>query len=325
MNSRGDQVVGRLAPSPTGAQHLGNARTHLAAFWSVRSAGGVLRLRIEDIDSPRVKPWASQQAIDDLSWLGIEWDDEVIIQTDRRERYDEVLRSIIECGHAYPCVCTRRDIEAAASAPHADADGTVYPGTCAGWQVGNTLPKDGSFCWRFRMGDGAMVFTDDVYGVQSCRDVAAAIGDFPITRKTGDAAYQLAVVIDDHDTGVNEVVRGADLRWSTFRQHRLMEALRWPPPRLRHVPLVVGRDGRRLAKRHGDTRLSWYRQQGVAPQRVITWAAQSLQQLPTAMNADAALALPLRQLHEAIVSSFNVARIPTDETIVYTDPATWLH
>lgn len=272
--------TGRLAPSPTGAQHLGNARTYLLAYWSVRSRGGRLVLRVEDLDSPRVKSWATVQAIEDLRWLGIEWDEGPdvggpagpYVQSERLASYDAALCRLIEADRAYPCTCTRGDIAAAAGAPHAGELGPVYPGTCALWRRGDPMPSDGSFCWRFRSTRDTIDFDDRVAGIQTCVP-AEQLGDFPVTRKTGTPAYQLAVVVDDAAMGVTEVVRGDDLLASTFWQLELYRALGLAAPRFAHVPLVTGPDGRRLAKRHGDTRLSHLRDRGVDPAAVVRWAA----------------------------------------------------
>ncbi len=286
----------RLAPSPTGAQHLGNARTFLLCYWSARAQGAELILRVEDIDSPRVKPWATDQVVEDLTWLGIEYDGTPIVQTERTQLYQRALDRMIADDRVYPCTCTRTDIESAASAPHEQshhrndvpasehqldlaAESTIYPGTCSGWHVGDPLPEPGSYCLRFRINAKRQCFDDLVVGRVNC-DPATAIGDFPVTRKEGVAAYQLAVVVDDIDAGVSEVVRGDDLLLSTFRQMQIYEYLRTERPRYAHVPLVVGKDGRRLAKRHGDTRLSHYREQGIAPESIVAWAARSAMSEP---------------------------------------------
>lgn len=267
-------IVGRLAPSPTGAQHLGNARTYLIAWLAARSQGGRLILRIEDIDSPRVKPWAIEQAVEDLAWLGLDWDEGPYKQTERVAYYDQALDILKRGEKIYPCTCTRSDIAIAASAPHLGQEGPIYPGTCTG-RVANSiefLPED--YCWRFRSGDQSIDFDDLVVGHQSSIP-AIELGDFPVTRKGGSAAYQLAVVVDDALMGVNQVVRGDDLLPSTFRQLELYAALGYTPPTFAHLPLVVGLDGRRLAKRHGDTRLSYFRHHGVRAEQIIGWAAYS--------------------------------------------------
>lgn len=274
--------AGRLAPSPTGAQHLGNARTYLLAYWSARKAGAKLILRIEDVDSPRVKPWATQQAIDDLRWLGIDWDEgpdiggpnAPYIQTERVDHYRDALKRLIDANRVFPCTCTRKDIQEAGSAPHFEHEGPVYPGTCAKWKVGDSLPEDGTYCWRFRAGSQPISFDDLILGPHSCVP-AEALGAFPITQKNGEPSYQLAVVVDDAAMGITEVVRGNDLVASTFRQMELYDALELKLPVFAHVPLVLGPDGRRLAKRHGDTRLSHYREQGLKPEQIVTWAARS--------------------------------------------------
>lgn len=282
-------VVGRLAPSPTGAQHLGNARTCLLAWLSARSAGGRVVLRVEDIDSPRVKPWAIEQAIVDLRWLGLDWDEgpdvggrhAPYLQTQRIETYQHALQRLIESGQAYPCTCSRKDIESAASAPHESSiericlDGPIYNGRCAGWKLGDPLPADGTFCWRFRTPDRSLKIVDQFYGELELNPFQA-LGDFPLTRKTGQAAYQLAVVVDDDAMDITEVVRGDDLIPSIFRQLPLIDALGLTCLQYFHVPLVVGPDGRRLAKRHGDTRLSQYRDSGITPEAIVGWAAHSV-------------------------------------------------
>ncbi len=311
--------VARLAPSPTGAQHLGNARTYLLAYWSARSNNATLILRIEDIDSPRVKPWATQQAIDDLKWLGIDWDfgpdvggpHAPYIQTERVGLYQNSLTRLIESGYVYPCTCTRRDIETAASAPHVGDEGPVYPGTCAGWSLGDPLPEAGTFCWRFRSRHAPLEFVDRFAGEQSCVP-HTDLGDFPITRKTGEAAYQLAVVVDDTAMGVTEVVRGDDLLPSAFRQLELYAALGWTPPSFTHVPLVVGTDGRRLAKRHGDTRLSHFRDAGVEPIHIAKWAAISAGFDSEAVKG----AQSLDQLHATIIEQFDWRRLPRAPVVV---------
>jgi glutamyl-tRNA synthetase len=272
-----DAVVGRLAPSPTGAQHGGNARTYLLAWLSVRSRGGRIILRMEDIDSPRIKPGADEQAIEDLQWLGLDWDDGPLVQTERLDRYRESLDRLIAAERVYPCSCTRSDIAAAASAPQAGQEGPKYPGTCSGRTATDAaaLAAVGQpFAWRYRATDRDRLIVDLVAGPQ-VQNVASDLGDFVIVKADGTPAYQLAVVVDDHAMGVTEVLRGNDLLPSAFRQLELYEALGWNPPQFAHVPLVVGHDGRRLAKRHGDTRLATLRQQGIRAEELIGQLAWS--------------------------------------------------
>jgi glutamyl-tRNA synthetase len=272
--------VGRLAPSPTGAQHVGNARTYLVAWLSARSRGGRVALRVEDIDSPRVKAEAAEQACADLRWLGLDWDGEPVVQTQRLPLYEAALRALQARELVYPCTCTRGDVERAASAPHAEHEGPVYPGTCAGRSAGDAAALgDRPYCWRFRVPARSPAWVDGLRGPTHI-DVRAAGGDFVVwkaARPPGLAgpAYQLAVVVDDAAQGVTEVVRGDDLVPSTPRQLLLYEALGLAAPRFAHVPLVVGPDGRRLAKRHGDTRLAALRAAGVRPEALLGLLALS--------------------------------------------------
>ena len=268
-------VTGRLAPSPTGAQHVGNARTYLVAWLSARSRGGTVKLRIEDIDSPRVKPGAAEEALADLRWLGLDWDGEPLVQTARLPLYESALEELKRRELVYPCTCTRSDIAAAASAPHG-GDEVTYPGTCAYRRASDAsaIHAEGKpFAWRFRVTDSP-AFTDLLAGEQHI-DLKQTGGDFVIWKSAGTPAYQLAVVVDDAATGVTEVVRGDDLIPSTPRQLLLYRALNLTPPRFAHIPLVVGEDGRRLAKRHGDTRLSAIRAAGVTPEALVGLLAWS--------------------------------------------------
>ncbi len=265
--------VGRLAPSPTGAQHVGNARTYLIAWLAARRADGRLLLRIEDIDSPRVKPGAAQQALDDLHWLGLDWDGTPIVQSQRLPLYEAALSLLREQELIYPCTCTRSDIAAAASAPHLEHEGPAYPGTCAHRRADDLSRLDRPFAWRFRVSDSPE-FMDAYRGPVSI-DLRQVGGDFVVWKSAGTPAYQLAVVVDDADSGVTEVIRGDDLLPSTPRQLLLYRALKRRPPRFVHVPLVVGEDGRRLAKRHGDTRLGTIRAAGVRPETLVGLLAWS--------------------------------------------------
>src|SRR5262245_59492108 len=216
-------VTGRLAPSPTGAQHLGNARTYLAAWLSARSKGGKLVLRIEDIDSPRVKPGAAAQAIADLRWLGLDWDEGPIYQTGRLARYQAAFDRLKEAELVYPCTCTRSDVERAASAPHGESaaaihEAAAYPGTCAGRRVADAdrLGRQ-VFAWRRRAAPAVWSYSDGYLGPTRL-DLSTLGGDFVVWKSSGTPAYQLAVVVDDREMDVTEVVRGDDLVPSTARQ-----------------------------------------------------------------------------------------------------------
>lgn len=274
--------VGRLAPSPTGALHLGNARTFLIAYLRARSQGGKVILRIEDLDHPRDKPGSASQAVEDLRWLGFDWD-EVHVQSERKHLYAEALGLL----PAYPCVCTRRDVEHAQSAPHS-GEQLFYPGICRGrfrsWEeaLAATGP-DRKPCWRYRVPDDASVSFCDAYAGECSQDVPEVLGDFPVARDEGGAGYTLAVVVDDLLMGVTEVVRGDDLLQATPAQILIAGNLRsWARTKSDavsgeigycHVPLVVGPDGRRLAKRHGDARIASYRASGVKPEEIVGYLA----------------------------------------------------
>jgi glutamyl-tRNA synthetase len=272
-------VIARLAPSPTGAQHVGNARTYLIAWLSARSRGGRVLLRIEDIDSPRIKAGAVAQTLEDLHWLGLDWDGDPVVQTHRLPLYTSALQSLQARERVYPCTCTRSDVEQAASAPHAEHEGPVYPGTCASRRTADAERlTDRPFAWRFRVSESPAF--DDGFRGPVRLDLRMLGGDFVVWKSAGTPAYQLAVVVDDAAQGVTEVVRGDDLIPSTPRQLLLYQALGLAPPRFVHVPLVVGPDGRRLAKRHGDTRLSSLRAAGVPPEALLGLLAWSCGWLP---------------------------------------------
>jgi glutamyl-tRNA synthetase len=237
-------------------------------------------LRIEDIDSPRIKPGAAEQVVDDLRWLGLDWDEGPIVQTERLAVYQQALEQLQAQELVYPCTCTRADIEQAAGAPHLEHEGPVYPGTCAGRCVGDAAALAGrSFAWRFRVGSQSPEFEDGYRGLTRI-DLRQIGGDFVVWKSARTPAYQLTVVVDDAAFGVTEVVRGDDLIPSTPRQLLLYEALGLRSPRFVHVPLVVGPDGRRLAKRHGDTRLSALRAAGVRPEALLGLLAWSCGWLP---------------------------------------------
>jgi glutamyl-tRNA synthetase len=277
-------IRGRFAPSPTGALHLGNARTALLAWLHARAGGGRFVMRVEDLDPGRVRPGLMQAQLDDLRWLGLDWDEgpdvggpfAPYVQTLRTAVYEDALRTLADAGLLFACSCTRRDLAAAASAPHGGGDeGPRYPGTCRGRDAISSLnggSEAGAMALRFRVEPGEVCFNDLLYG-RTCCDPAAEAGDFVARRKDGVAAYQLAVVVDDAAMRITHVVRGADLLPSTARQLLLYRALELTPPEFLHVPLLLGADGERLAKRHGAVSLAEARAAGAAPARVVGWLA----------------------------------------------------
>ena len=281
MHKQDPTIRGRLAPSPTGALHLGNARSFLLAWLSVRSRGGTLVMRMEDLDHPKVKAGTAEQALDDLRWLGLDWDEgpdcggphAPYVQSQRIELYQAALSRLTSAGIAYPCTCSRRDVETAQSAPHAGEDGLRYPGLCRDRyasfeEARGALPDDRIPAWRFRVADESVRFVDGFHGPQE-QHVHTAIGDFVIARHEDGAGYMLAVVVDDAAMDITDVLRGDDLLSTTHRQLLLYRALGLEPPQFIHVPLVVSPDGRRLAKRHGDTRISTLREQGVSAETIV--------------------------------------------------------
>jgi glutamyl-tRNA synthetase len=268
------QLISRFAPSPTGGQHLGNARTYLINWLVARSCGGKILFRVEDLDTPRIKPEAIPQLESDLSWLGLDWDESPIIQTGRITLYEEALQRLQAKELVYPCVCTRTDILNAASAPHLEHEGPAYPGTCRNLRVSDAdLIIGKPFAWRFRV-TNSPTWHDRFLGPQNV-DIRQIGGDFVVWRSNRVPAYQLAVVVDDADQGVNLVVRGDDLVPSTPRQLLLYDTLAMTAPEFMHLPLVKGPDGMRLAKRHGEARIAMFRQQGVTSEKIIGFLAWS--------------------------------------------------
>jgi glutamyl-tRNA synthetase len=307
----------RLAPSPTGALHLGNARTFLVNWLLARQNGWRILLRIEDLDGPRIKPEAAQQAMDDLRWLGIDWDEGPVYQTQRREIYRDAITKLLASGDAYPCICTRREVDAAASAPHAEDGASVYPGTCRGRY--SSIAEAAAACAgrrpviRFRVPNRIIQWNDVFAGPQVC-DVARVLGDFVIAKADGTPAYQLSVVVDDSDADVTHIVRGDDLLDSTPRQMLLYESLGLVDrlPIYFHLPLVVGEDGRRLAKRHGDSRLSHFRSLGVPAAKVLALLANWCGIVPDGDKTTAA----------SMIDRFDIARLPREKIFYHSTEET---
>jgi glutamyl-tRNA synthetase len=257
--------TGRFAPSPTGALHLGTARTALLAWARARAAGGRFLLRIEDLDQPRTVAGAEAAILQDLRWLGLDWDGEPVRQSERAQLYADALERLRREGRAFACSCSRREVEQSASAPH-DENGVRYPGTCRQAPLHPGRP----LAWRFRM-DAPEPLTD-----LACGPYAGIQDDFVLRRAEGGFNYQMACAVDDLLQGVSEVVRGVDLLGSASRQQALHKALGAPPPLWYHVPLLEGPDGFRLSKRHGSISVAAYREAGWSPQRLGGLLAASL-------------------------------------------------
>lgn len=306
-----DETTTRLAPSPTGAMHLGNLRTFLVNYLLARQRGWKVLMRVEDIDGPRVKPEAAKAMLADLKWLGLDWSEPVKWQLRDMSAYESALGRLAELGEAYPCVCSRKDVQTAAGAPHADDGTMVYPGTCRNLYASAeeaTARTGRPAAWRVKVEAGAIEVADRFAGTRAF-DLARTCGDFVIYRGRGLPAYQLAVVVDDAEAGVDAIVRGDDLLESAARQIHLRRLLEiGPEPAYWHLPLVVGPDGRRLAKRHGDTRLAYYRDAGATPQRVLGLLAAWC----------GAIDRPREISMEEVLERFDLARMPAGPT-VFTD------
>jgi len=270
---------GRYAPSPTGLTHLGNASTALLAWLSVRARGGAFVLRMEDLDRARVVPGSAEGILGDLRWLGLDWEEGPDVggphrpyaQSERVAIYDAAFEKLRSSGLVYPCFCSRKDVQSAASAPQAPGDEVRYPGTCRDLDADDAARRIASgraHAFRFRVEPAEIpAFTDRVRGRFEAGP--GSIGDFVVRRADGVAAYQLAVVADDIAMEIDEVVRGDDLLSSTVRQLLLYRALDAPPPSFAHVPLILGDDGIRLSKRHQGVTLQEMRESGLTAKEIV--------------------------------------------------------
>lgn len=267
---------GRLAPSPTGFLHLGHARTFWVAQERAREAGGVLALRNDDLDRARCRPEFVTAALEDLRWLGFEWTEGPDVggphgpyaQSERRDIYERAFEELRRAGLIYPCKCSRKEIAAALSAPHAGEDEPIYPGFCRPpAPMVSEHPRAG-INWRFRLNPGERIeFVDGCAGPQHAV-CGEDFGDVLIWRKDDFPSYQLACVVDDTLMRITEVVRGADLIASTFRQLALYRAMGWPAPAFYHAPLVLDTQGQRLAKRSEALSIRALREAGRSPAQV---------------------------------------------------------
>jgi glutamyl-tRNA synthetase len=306
---------GRFAPSPTGELHLGNARTALLAWLWARGSGGGFTLRIEDLDRPRERPGMALRQLEELAWLGLDWDEGPdprtgsdrgprgpYRQSQRSQLYDQALRALGD--RAYECFCSRAAIARSASAPQGD-EGPRYPGTCASLSAlqRSERRRARTPALRLRVPAGTVRFVDEIHGGQEF-DVAAATGDFVLRRADGVHAYQLAVVVDDAAMGITQVLRGADLLPSTARQILLYRALGKAEPRWAHAPLVVSGSGERLAKRDGSASLATLRKGGLDPAALVAELSRLSGQEggPEAALATRARTFELRRIPRAPLS-----------------------
>ena len=283
MNNR-SSVCGRFAPSPTGRMHLGNVFSALLSWLSARAQGGTWLLRIEDIDPQRSRHEYADMLMDDLQWLGLEWDGKPCWQSQRGDIYARYLQQLTEGGLIYPCYCTRADI-LATQAPHESDGRVVYKGTCRNLPPGT---HTGPAALRMKVPDegrGIVTFTDGHYGTHTV-DLTTQCGDFIVRRKDGAWAYQLAVVVDDSLMGINEVVRGRDLLLSSPQQIYLAQQLGFTPPRFTHLPLLCNTAGQRLSKRDKSLDMGCLRQR-LTPNQIIGLLAHAagLQLTPDAVSA----------------------------------------
>jgi glutamyl-tRNA synthetase len=299
---------GRFAPSPTGPLHVGNLRTALLSWLFARSAGARFLVRVEDLDRSRVRPGIEEAQLADLRAVGLDWDGPVVRQSERMGLYEDAVERLDAEGLLYPCYCTRKEIRAAVSAPHGIPAADRYPGTCRRLTRAERAEREASGrapALRVRAEGTRVSFEDRVLGYQE-----GETDDFVVRRNDGAPSYQLAVVVDDAEQGIGEVVRGADLADSTPRQILLAGLLGLSAPRYAHVPLVLGPDGQRLAKRHGAVTLRDRAAHGEGPDEVLAWMARSL-----------GLAEPgERPGVEELLSRFDPEKLPREPTVW--DPGT---
>lgn len=299
----GGALTGRFAPSPTGRLHVGNLRTALLAWLFARAAGSRFLLRVEDLDPADARPEHEASQLADLAALGLDWDPPVVRQSERREAHTAAVERLVEAGLTYPCYCTRREIREAARAPHGPPG--AYPGTCRDLTRRERAAREAAGrrpAIRLRTDGQVIAFRDRLHG-----EVAVPVDDFVLRRNDGLVAYNVAVVVDDADAGVEQVVRGDDLLASTPRQILLARLLDLPVPSYAHVPLVLGPDGSRLAKRHGAVTLPELEAQGVDVLNLLA--------------ASVGLAEPGERVTAAnLVERFDPDRLPR-EPWVWTGPA----
>ena len=284
MERENKPLVGRFAPTPSGRMHLGNVFAALLAWLSVRSRGGEMVLRMEDLDTQRTSEEFAQILREDLTWLGLTWDRETPAQSTRTQVYDTYFDKLAQMGLIYPCYCTRSQLHSV-NAPHL-SDGTyIYPGTCRDLTSAQRESFSRKPAWRLQVPGREYALEDRCCG-SFRQNLSRECGDFLVRRADGVYMYQLAVVVDDGLSGVTEVVRGRDLLESAPRQMYLQELLGFSHPQYAHVPMLLSADGRRLSKRDKDLDLGQLRSR-IAPEQLIGWLAHAagLTDKPEAVSA----------------------------------------
>ncbi len=310
---------GRFAPSPTGRLHLGNLRTALVAWLCARGVGARFVLRIDDLDPDRSRPEHEQRQLADLAALGIDFDGDAVRQSERFDRYHAALDQLASDGRTYPCFCTRAEVLAAATAPHGPGVEAPYPGTCARLSTADArrrIDAGDPHCIRVRAGGARIGFDDAILG-----RVEADVDDFIVRRRDGVPAYNLASPIDESDLHVGEVVRGSDLAPTTPRQLWIADALDLHVPTFAHLPLVVGSDGERLAKRHGATDLDALAAHGLDTADVVALLAGSLgPAIDPGVASAARTAADLRDNFDRTQLPTAPWRLPTESSTVASHP-----
>lgn len=297
QNDQLHRVRGRFAPSPTGPLHVGSLVAAVGSYCLARRAGGEWLVRMEDLDTARVVPGAAEDILHTLERLGLEWDGEVVWQSSRTDRYEAAIQRLREKELVFDCACSRREV--LASAPHSGEEGPVYPGTC---RLG--IPRGRrARALRLRVPEEMFCFSDSVFG-RFEQHLAGAVGDFVLRRADGLFAYQLAVVVDDADAGVNQVARGADLLASTPRQIFLHSALGSPVPGYIHLPLVLAADGEKLSKRYGAVSAGPASEAGRLIRRVLGFLGQ---EPPLSIRG-----APAREVLSWGVAHFDISRVPRE-------------
>jgi glutamyl-Q tRNA(Asp) synthetase len=302
------QIIGRFAPAPTGALHIGSLVSALGSRLMAKSRGGRWLLRLDDLDTPRQKPGMADDIMATLEEFALCWDGEVSRQSSNLDHYSTAFGKLLEQGVLYPCCCSRKDIAQAASAPHPEDDVLPYSGSCRNGIEERAVVRS----WRVRVTEQRICFNDLRLG-KICRNLAKCGGDFVVRRGDGEFAYQLAVVVDDFITGVTQVVRGDDLLPSTARQIYLQQLLKMPQPVYCHLPLVTGPEGKKLSKR--DNLVSyglgnWKGREG----ELLFDALRFLGQNPPASLAGAGC----REIMEWGEINFDPALIPLHGGVLYT-------